>query len=460
MPKWLRLNLHQGVLLLAHDVLALYLSIGIANQIRAGHWIPVIDFSLVAVIATTVVALYGMNVYSLDKQISNTQLAARTLIAVALSGGIIAAVLYVTKATETSELFYRGTLPLSLAIFAIWTTAVRYLIIRLVRRFVRERMWLVIGEGPRSQILKDSQAHMVDGVSLEFLSGKESDLEKIELHYYDGIMKVKNPPGILYSEPISGLVLANDWPLPDSFVSQMMTVRLKGVPILDLADFYEQFLLRVPVTQLKDQWFALSQGFSLLHRDIEWKIKRLLDMVISAIGLIVLFPLIVLIGILVKITSQGPVFYSQTRCGHHGIPFRLHKFRTMVVDAERNGAQWAQPDDPRVTPMGRFLRRARFDELPQMWNVLIGKMSFIGPRPERPDFIEDLEREIPYYKLRHLVKPGITGWAQIFYPYGASVEDAKNKLEFDLYYIKNYSLALDLYILLATIRVMLSRSGT
>jgi len=458
MPKWSTIKLNQGVLLLLNDVIALYTSIGIAYQIRYGYWLPAINFPLVSVILITIIGLYVMNVYYFDEQRSGTQLMARTFIGVIASGVVISSVIYITKTTDTTELFYRGTLPLGMAIFAVWATFSRYFLKQYVRRFAKEHKWLVIGGGARAQMLESSK--LAEGVSLEFLSGKESDLAKIELYYYDDALKVKIPPGLLYTDSIAGLVLANDKPLPSSFISQMMIVRLKGVPILDLADFYEQFLLRVPVSQLKDQWFALSQGFSLLNRDIEWKIKRLIDIIISAIGLVVLFPVIVLIGVLIKLTSQGSVFYIQTRCGHHGDSFRLLKFRTMVVDAERDGAQWTQPEDPRITPLGRFLRQTRLDELPQMWNVLTGEMSFIGPRPERPDFIEELKREIPYYTLRHLVKPGITGWAQILYPYGASVEDAKNKLEYDLYYIKNYSLALDLYILLSTIRVVLSRSGT
>jgi len=460
MPKWLVTNLHQGVLLLVHDVVTLYVSIGLANQIRAGHWIEKIDFSLGLIILSSIVGLYVMNVYSFDRRRTNIQLVTRTFVGVALGGAIISSVLYVTETTDATELLFRGTLPLGMLIFAIWASGVRYLLYQYIRRFSKEHKWLVIGSGARAQMLESNRSQLAKGISLEFLSGKDSDLENIELHYYDDALKVKRPPGLLYTSAIDGLVLATDSPLPDSFVSQMMTVRLKGVPILDMSDFYEQFLLRVPVLQLKDHWFALTQGFTLIHHDIEWKIKRLIDLVISATGLVVLLPLIILIGLIVKFTSRGPVFYNQTRCGHHGNPFRVHKFRTMVADAERNGAQWAQPGDPRVTPIGRFLRKARLDELPQMWNVLVGDMSFIGPRPERPDFTEELEKEIPYYNLRHLVKPGITGWAQIFYPYGASVEDAKNKLEFDLYYIKNYSLALDLYILLSTMRVMISRSGT
>jgi len=159
-------------------------------------------------------------------------------------------------------------------------------------------------------------------------------------------------------------------------------------------------------------------------------------------------------AIAIKLDTRGPVFYSQTRTGLSGVTFRLYKFRTMVKDAEKSGPRWTKKDDPRITRVGRFLRSTRIDELPQLWNVLLGEMSFIGPRPERPDFNAELEAAIPYYDLRHLVKPGITGWAQVLYPYGASVEDAREKLQYDLYYIKNYSVMLDLVILIRTLRAV------
>ncbi len=459
MFNWLRPNLSRSLLLVVHDVCALYLSIGMVHQIRLGFWVRHHDISLFAVIAVTIAALYLLNVYVISRQESRTKLLLRTFLGVALSGGLIGATIYLTKTTDVSEVFYRGNLPLSMFCFAIWASLVRYLVTVFILRYGRKPKWLVIGDGVNAQMLAARQPQMAGDISLDFLPEKDPDLSKIELYYYDELVKVRNPPGLLYAERVSGLVLANDEPLPDTFVTQMMTIRLKGVPILDFADFYERFLLRVPVLQLADHWFALSQGFSLLHHNVQWKLKRFIDIVIAALGLVCLAPLILLIGLLARLTSPGPIIYNQTRCGRRGNTFRLHKFRTMVVDAEREGAKWAQPNDPRVTKFGRFLRNTRLDELPQLWNVLLGQMSFIGPRPERPGVIEELEREIPYYDLRHLVKPGITGWAQVMYPYGASVEDAKNKLEFDLYYIKNYSLVLDLYILLRTIRVVMFHSG-
>jgi lipopolysaccharide/colanic/teichoic acid biosynthesis glycosyltransferase len=165
-------------------------------------------------------------------------------------------------------------------------------------------------------------------------------------------------------------------------------------------------------------------------------------------------PVYILVALAVKLTSAGPVFYTQTRVGRLGLPFQIFKFRTMRTDAEKDGAVWAQKNDDRVTPIGKFLRRSRLDEIPQFWNILKGEMSFVGPRPERPEFVHELEEKIPYYQMRHLVNPGLTGWAQIRYRYGASVEDSKRKLAFDLYYVRHYGIGLDLEIILRTLIAM------
>jgi exopolysaccharide biosynthesis polyprenyl glycosylphosphotransferase len=190
-------------------------------------------------------------------------------------------------------------------------------------------------------------------------------------------------------------------------------------------------------------------------------VKRLSDVVFSLIGLLVALPLMALVALAIRASSNGPVLYSQTRVGRNGAPFTIYKFRSMQVDAEAtSGAVWSVENDPRVTRLGRFLRRTRLDELPQLWNVLRGDMSFIGPRPERPEFVANLEREIPYYGQRHVVRPGITGWAQVRHGYGATVEDAQEKLQFDLFYIKHMSFPFDVYIVLETVKTVLVRAGS
>ena len=188
-------------------------------------------------------------------------------------------------------------------------------------------------------------------------------------------------------------------------------------------------------------------------------VKRIFDITASLILLALTLPVIVLFAGIVKLDSKGPAFFRQQRVGLYGEPFRLIKLRSMRTDAEKDGAKWAEENDPRITRVGRLIRKLRIDELPQTWSVLKGQMSFVGPRPEVPKFVDSLEEEIPFYGERHMVKPGITGWAQINYPYGASIEDSRRKLEYDLYYAKNYTPFLDFVILLQTVRVILWPEG-
>ena len=189
------------------------------------------------------------------------------------------------------------------------------------------------------------------------------------------------------------------------------------------------------------------------------RVKRLIDLILSSVLLAISAPLVVFFGLLIKLTSKGPMFFKQTRVGFKSELFTIYKLRTMAIDAEASGAQWAKKNDSRITPLGRFLRQTRIDELPQCWNVLKGNMSFVGPRPERPEFTKELTEKIPYYDLRHLVKPGLTGWAQVNYPYGASIEDSLKKLQYELYYIKNQTLLLDLNIMLRTLITVFQRAG-
>lgn len=237
--------------------------------------------------------------------------------------------------------------------------------------------------------------------------------------------------------------------LPEDIMSPAVSCLDHGANVFSYPQFVEHHFKRVPVRQLESEWFLHS---CLLGLETHYRIaKRLIDIGIATAGLVLTAPLVALAAIAIRLTSRGPVFYSQTRIGLYNQPFRIFKLRTMTVNAEHSGAQWAQKSDPRVTAVGRLLRKTRIDELPQFWNILRGDMAFIGPRPERPEFTRKLAQEIPFYEKRHLVKPGLTGWAQINYPYGASVEDALKKLEYDLFYVKHGSLQLDLHILVRTV---------
>ena len=239
-------------------------------------------------------------------------------------------------------------------------------------------------------------------------------------------------------------------------MDQLVACRFKGVRIENGVGFYERLTKKIPLEGLKPSYFVFQGGF-------RWPsdtAKRSLDVLLAMLALAITAPLFVLLPLLIKLSSPGPVFYRQHRLGRHGRPFRILKFRSMRHDAERPGrAMWAQEEDPRVTPIGRFMRQYRLDELPQLLNVLRGEMSMVGPRPERPEFIKRLSRQIPFYAYRLQVKPGITGWAQVKFRYGATIQDAAEKLQYDLYYIKHMSLRLDGLIALKTIRTVLFQSG-
>lgn len=241
-------------------------------------------------------------------------------------------------------------------------------------------------------------------------------------------------------------------------MDQLLSARIQGVPVMDLADFYEQTTGEVPIDSLKASWLVYGRGF-VQHRT-RIVTKRIFDILSSLTLLLIASPAMLITMLAIKLESKGPVIYRQERVGLGGRTFMCLKFRSMRTDAEKDGvAVWATKNDSRITRVGAFIRKTRIDELPQLISVLKGEMSMVGPRPERPTFVAQLREQIPYYDIRHSVKPGVTGWAQVRYAYGASVEDALHKHQYDLYYVKNNSLFLDLLVLFETVSVVLFREG-
>ena len=258
---------------------------------------------------------------------------------------------------------------------------------------------------------------------------------------------------------VSEVVLALEERRNSLPLSDLLRVKTAGVHVNEFSTFLERETGRVDLDTLNPSWLIFSDGFSS-GRMLSSAAKRLFDVAVSLALLLFTVPVIALFAAMVKLDSRGPALFRQTRIGLYGQPFELVKLRSMRPDAESDGqARFAEEDDPRVTRIGRLIRKLRIDELPQAWNVLKGEMSFVGPRPERPEFVAELDDRLPYYAERHMVKPGITGWAQINYPYGAGLEDSRQKLEYDLYYAKNYTPFLDILILLQTLRVILWHEG-
>lgn len=241
-------------------------------------------------------------------------------------------------------------------------------------------------------------------------------------------------------------------------LKELLQARFNGIEVVDVASFHEELTGALLVKDINPAWFIYSGGFCL--NAFKRVVKRVFDIVLSLVGIILTLPLLPLIALAIKVDSEGDILLRQIRVGEDEREFKLYKFRTMRQDAEsETGAVWSQENDSRITRLGKFLRKSRLDEIPQLLNVLGGEMALVGPRPERPVFVEQLKNEIPYYSKRHTLKPGVTGWAQVKYPYGASVEDSHEKLKYDLYYIKHYSLMLDFLIILKTVRVVLFGRG-
>jgi sugar transferase (PEP-CTERM system associated) len=402
---------------------------------------------------TLMLAMVGVGVYSVDALRSMRIGTARLVVAVSLGVMLLALVFFLMPSVG----FWRSNLLYAMVLALVGLFAARLLAQRLLGLDSFKRRILILGAGPRAARIselanKEGSGFQVAGVVAMndgpvALPGSvnRGDIASLSDH----VVRLG----------VSQVVLAleerrNALPLAD-----LLRIKTAGVDVSEISSFLERETGRVDLDSLNPSWLIFSDGFSAGRR-LSSTGKRLFDVVVSALLLLIFGPIILFTALLVKLESRGPAFFRQRRVGLYGEAFEILKLRSMREDAEVGGkAVWAQKDDPRVTRVGAIIRKLRIDELPQAWTVLKGEMSFVGPRPERPQFVTDLEARLPYYAERHVVKPGITGWAQINFPYGASVEDARQKLEYDLYYAKNYTPFLDLLILLQTVRVVLWPEG-
>ncbi len=348
-----------------------------------------------------------------------------------------------------NNVFLIGLIILTLGLFA-WRMAYAWMV---HQPFFRERVY-VMGGGERAQHLVDALRSRRDlGMDVVGWAGAlgNGSLSRDAL--------AKSLQGLRHQQPVDRVILAMSDRRGSMPVAELLDLRMAGVKVEDATSLLEKISGKIEVDELHPSWLLFSDGFRL--NTPLMLMRRLVSVTASLSGLLILLPLMPLIALAIKLSSRGPVFYGQRRVGQNGAVFTCYKFRTMRDDAEAaTGPTWASGDDPRITRVGRFLRRTRLDEVPQLWNVLRGDMGFVGPRPERPEFVEWLSREIPFYQLRHIIRPGLTGWAQINLDYGASAEESKEKLRFDLYYIKNMSLALDLLIAFQTVKILLLRRGS
>ena len=407
---------------------------------------------LIGYAAVVLTAMIAVGVYGADSLRSMRFATARLLVAVSL--GIIA--ITFLDFLLGGHNFWRSTLAYAMLGSVLALVLNRLVVGGILGASAFRRRVLVLGAGMRADRLRQLSEKPESGfVIVGYVLMTESVPVVAEAIPRSAIHNLTRHVENL---GVSEVVLAleerrNSLPLAD-----LLRIKTTGVHVNDFSSFIERETGRVDLDSVNPSWLIFSDGFSS-GRAISSVAKRLFDITVSALLLTLTAPVIVLFALLVKLDSKGPAFFRQTRVGLFGQDFDVIKLRSMRTDAEANGAQWAVLDDPRVTRLGKFIRKVRIDELPQTWSVLKGEMSFVGPRPERPAFVAELEEQMPFYAERHMVKPGITGWAQINYPYGASVEDSRHKLEYDLYYAKNYTPFLDLLILLQTLRVVLWHEG-
>ncbi|MBI5376466.1 MAG: sugar transferase [Candidatus Schekmanbacteria bacterium] len=340
-----------------------------------------------------------------------------------------------------------------LFLYPVW----RQIFIFITRKPMRPENILIVGnDWSVEELIKEINYSRFSSYDIKsILSENNNDPAEIEgVKVINGSYNLK---ALVKDLSIDKVVVSTYKEMHKDLITELLDCRLMGIEIIELPNFYRKITGKIPVRHFQNSWFIFSNGFERIRKPFVFKVKRIIDIFLTIVGLIIAAPLMVIIAILIKLDSDGSVFYVQERLGLNEKPFKLIKFRSMTKDAEKeSGPVWSMKNDSRVSRVGRLLRPTRLDEIPQLLNVLKGEMTFVGPRPERPFFIERLKKQIPYYSLRFAVKPGITGWAQVKYHYGDSVEDALEKLQYDLYYIQNISLILDIYILLRTIMVVLS----
>jgi exopolysaccharide biosynthesis polyprenyl glycosylphosphotransferase len=422
-------------------------------------WLTSTSFAkpFVALSIAIMLGFYLAEVYDAGVYRELTGLPTRLLIGLGFSGVVAGAVAFLIPAAELTRSSSAGFYLIALPVFGLWRLGFR----RSLQEYLSPLRVAVIGSGPAAneliEALNDVSSHEL---VMTVTSGPSGDLVVSPEGFPTIGAKLDQLPDAVAANRVDLLAVAIPADDQKPMYSQLLACRYLGIEVQDMATCFEMLRERLPVRYLENSWVAFSSRFLGWNHGFDDKVKRLMDITLASGGLLLASPLILLIAFAVRTTSRGPALFRQERVGLRGGIYVILKFRSMRVDAENNGPEWAQEDDPRSTGLGHYLRKMHLDELPQLWNVLRGEMTLVGPRPERPEFVEHLRRQIPHYDLRHMVKPGLTGWAQVRYPYGASEKDAVAKLEYDLYYIRHKNFLWDLRILLTTVTVVLGLWGS
>lgn len=397
--------------------------------------------------------LYFLDLYDLSCDLTISETAARMTQAFGLGCIVLGGIYFTTPQVITSTTIFWPGYAAICCVVLLWRGA--YYAILKKRMFVQNI--LILGTGKfATDIAKEVEGKHDSAYKIIAFSGETN--VSYNPHNVPVIKKIPDMANYCKKHHIEKIVIALDDRRKKTPTQKLLQCKLNGITITQGVNFYEGVTGKVMVERVDPSGIFFSDGFTVSRST--YAIKRMMDILLSIVGIIISLPVSLLSAIIIKFESPGPIFYLQERVGEKGATFKIIKFRSMRDDAEKDGAVWAMKNDTRVTRYGGLIRKVRIDEIPQMLNVLKGEMSFVGPRPERPIFVEQLTKDIPYYAIRHNIKPGITGWAQVCYPYGASVEDSLRKLEYDLYYMKDVSIAMDLMIIFQTVKtVLFKKSG-
>jgi sugar transferase (PEP-CTERM system associated) len=397
----------------------------------------------------TLLCSYYFDLYEPQRISARWEIYFRLLLVLGFLSFLLSAIIYLFPNVDIAHYVLLLGLVFLTAALVAWRSAYEWII---GREMFRERVY-VLGAGERAQSIvellrtrKDAGMHVVgwDGVMADKKERKEAFNAALE--------RFSGPkPGI------DRVIVALEDRRGEFPVNELLNLRFNGVLIEEAGSLLERLTGKLHLDGLHPSSFIYSEGFRV--KPSQQIARRLVSTLTAAVGLLLFLPFFPIVVLMVRLSSPGPIFFRQTRVGLGGKNFSVYKFRTMRTDAEAAGAKWATKDDPRVTRVGMFMRKIRLDEVPQLWNVLRGDMGFVGPRPERPEFVPWLSEQIPYFNLRHMIRPGLTGWAQVRYGYGATLAEAREKLEFDLYYIKHMTLGLDLLIMFETVKTILRRQG-
>lgn len=417
------------------------------------NWAQILIFSILLSCCTL-----SMGVYLALVREGFSSMVLRTLVSFFLLGSLS---LFIIGLIFGEELISQALIFWGVLIATALVVVARFIFLKVVDTDQLKRRVVIYGAGVRAKKLLDDLAPEISVLGVTIVGCIPSENETIQVD-----------PQLVINEPVDWLAYARQAQISEIVISpderrrssgnafplgQFLDCKLAGIVSSDSLSFCERELGKIDISLLQPSWMLFSDGFKYSKRRMI--AKRVFDLALASIFFAVLWPFMLLTAIAVRLDSSGPILYHQIRVGLNGKTFRIYKFRSMRQDAEKNGAVWAKKNDSRVTRVGAFIRNTRLDELPQLYNVLAGHMSFVGPRPERPEFVTELANQIPFYETRHKVKPGLMGWAQLKYPYGASVEDAKNKLQYDLYYTKNHSFLMDMLIMIQTVEIILLGKG-